>query len=166
MILGETQNAVRATVRAWARDRVAPKSRGWEEAGSYPRTIFAELADLGLMGMVAPAAYGGAEADYVSYALALMELAGADGGLSTIVSVHNAPVLAALLRHGNEEQKERFAAKLCTSESIGAFALTESKAGSDAAALRTKAVPDGGGWRIDGSKQFITSARASLCSSP
>lgn len=159
MILSETQNAIRATVRAWARDRVAPKSRDWEEAGGYPPAIFAELAGFGLMGMAAPAAYGGAEADYVSYALALMELAGADGGLSTIVSVHNAPVLAALLRDGSEDQKERYASKLCAGESIGAFALTESEAGSDAAALRTKAVRDGKGWRIDGSKQFITSAR-------
>ena len=159
MILNETQTAIRDTVRSWVQARVAPRSQAWEDAGAYPPEIFAELAELGLMGMTAPSEYGGADADYVSYALALMELAAADGGLSTIVSVHNAPVIAALLRDGDPAQKARFLPELCTGARIGAFALTESGAGSDASALRTKAIKVGGGWRIDGSKQFITSGR-------
>ena len=159
MILSETQTAIRDTVRAWAQARVAPRSQAWENAGAYPPEIFAELAELGLMGMTAPSEYGGAAADYVSYALALIELAAADGGLSTIVSVHNAPVIAALLRDGDPAQKARFLPELCTGARIGAFALTESGAGSDASALTTKAIRVDGGWRIDGSKQFITSGR-------
>lgn len=159
MILSETQTMIRDTVRAMARDRIAPNARAWEQAGAYPEALFGELAELGLMGMTAPAEYGGAEADYVSYALALMELAAADGGLSTVVSVHNAPVVAALLRNGSEGQKGRFLPRLCAGEIIGAFALTEAGAGSDASALKTRAVREGEGWRIDGSKQFITSGR-------
>ncbi|MDB5421523.1 MAG: acyl-CoA dehydrogenase [Brevundimonas sp.] len=159
MILSETQTMIRDAVRAMARDRIRPNAQAWEAAGAYPDGLFAELAELGLMGMTAPAEYGGAEADYVSYALALMELAAADGGLSTVVSVHNAPVVAALLRNGSDTQKARFLPSLCAGEIIGAFALTEAGAGSDASALRTRAVREGDNWRIDGSKQFITSGR-------
>ena len=140
MILSETQTLVRDAVRAMAQERIAPNAMTWEAAGAYPDGLFAELADLGLMGMTAPAEYGGAEADYVSYALALMELAAADGGLSTVVSVHNAPVVAALLRNGSDAQKTRFLPRLCAGEIIGAFALTEAGAGSDASALRTRAL--------------------------
>ncbi len=159
MILNETQAAIRDTVRAWAQARVAPHAQAWEAAGAYPSEVFGELAELGLMGMTASSEYGGAEADYVSYALALMELAAADGGLSTVVSVHNAPVIAALLRDADPVQKARLLPKLCAGELIGAFALTENGAGSDAAALRTRATRTAEGWRIDGSKQFITSGR-------
>lgn len=159
MILSETQTMVRDAVRALAQNRVAPNAAAWEAAGGYPEGLFLELAELGLMGMTAPGEYGGAEADYVSYALALMELAAADGGLSTVISVHNAPVVAALLRNGSDAQKTRFLPNLCAGEIIGAFALTEAGAGSDASALKTRAVRDRGGWRIDGSKQFITSGR-------
>jgi alkylation response protein AidB-like acyl-CoA dehydrogenase len=88
-----------------------------------------------------------------------MELAAGDGGLSTVVSVHNAPVIAAILRDGNAAQKARFLPELCSGRSIGAFALTEAGAGSDASALRTRAVRDADSYVIDGAKQFITSGR-------
>ena len=159
MILSETQTMIRDAVRDMARERIAPHAAAWEAAGAYPPNLFKDLADLGLMGMTAPAEHGGAEADYVSYALALMELAAADGGVSTVVSVHNAPVVAALLRNGTDAQKAAFLPRLCAGEIIGAFALTEPGAGSDASALKTRAVRDGDDWRIDGTKQFITSGR-------
>jgi len=159
VILSETQTMIRDAVKAFVRDRVAPNAMAWEAEGRYPDELFSELAALGLMGMTAPSAYGGAEADYVSYALALMELAAGDGGLSTVVSVHNAPVVAALMREGAEPQKAAFLPHLCAGRMIGAFALTEAGAGSDAAALTTRAVREDGGWRINGSKQFITSAQ-------
>src|SRR5271170_7382804 len=159
MVLSELQSAIRESVRGWAQSKVKPNSLAWEAQGRYPPEIFQDLSELGLMGMTAPAQWGGAEADYVSYALALMELAAADGGLSTIVSVHNAPVLAAILKDGSEQQKEVLLPKLCSGAIIGAFALTESEAGSDASALATRAVADGGVWRLNGTKQFITSAR-------
>ncbi|WP_374322289.1 acyl-CoA dehydrogenase family protein [Brevundimonas sp.] len=159
MILSETQTMIRDAVRDMARERIAPHAAAWEAAGAYPPDLFKDLADLGLMGMTAPAEHGGAEADYVSYALALMELAAADGGVSTVVSVHNAPVVAALLRNGTDAQKAAFLPRLCAGEIIGAFALTEPGAGCDASALKTRAVRDGDDWRIDGTKQFITSGR-------
>ncbi len=141
----------------FAQDEIAPYAQQWEVVAAHPRELFRKLADLGLMGMTAPLDYGGAATDYVSYALALMELAGADGALSTIVSVHNAPVIAAILRDGTAEQKELWLPDLCAAEKIGAFALTETEAGSDASAIRTRAVRTGSGWCINGSKQFITS---------
>ncbi len=159
MVLSETQAMIRDAVRSMARERIAPNAAAWEAAGEYPQSLFSELAALGLMGMTAPAVYGGAEADYVSYALALMELAAADGGLSTVISVHNAPVVAALLRNGSDEQKTRYLPRLCAGEIIGAFALTEAGAGSDASALQARALREGDEWRLDGSKQFITSGR-------
>ena len=159
MVLDDSQSAIQGAIRAWAAERVAPFARQWEAAGAYPAEIFGELAALGLLGMTAPEEFGGAGADYVSYALALMELAAADGGLSTIVSVHNAPVIAALLAEGTSEQRSRFMPKLCSGALIGAFALTESEAGSDAAAIRTRAARLGSEWRLDGTKQFITSGR-------
>jgi alkylation response protein AidB-like acyl-CoA dehydrogenase len=158
MMLNDTQIAIRGTVRAWAAERVAPNARRWETAGGFPPELFHELAQLGLMGMIAPPEHGGAGADYVSYALALTELAAADGALSTIVSVHNAPTIAALLANGTPAQIARFMPDLCAGLRIGAFALTESEAGSDAAAIRARATRDGGGWRLDGTKQFISSA--------
>lgn len=164
MLLNDVQTAIRDAVRDWTQDRVMPHVQAWEREAAYPPAIFAELAELGLMGMIAPAEYGGAQADYVSYALALMELAAGDGGLSTAVSVHNAPVIAALLQQGSPEQKQRFLPELCAGRIIGAFGLTEAGAGSDASALRTRARRDGDDYVIDGSKQFITSGRiGGLC---
>ena len=159
MVLSELQVEIRDAVRRWAQARVRPHAQDWEAAAAYPPEVFREIAGLGLFGMTAPAEWGGAEADYVSYALALMELAAADGGLSTIVSVHNAPVVAAVLGRGSDAQKQRFLPGLCSGDLIGAFALTESGAGSDASAISSRAVRAEGGWRLRGSKQFITSAR-------
>jgi alkylation response protein AidB-like acyl-CoA dehydrogenase len=159
MILNETQTLIRDAVRAFAREQVAPRARDFEREGGYPPALIEQLAALGLMGMTAPAEVGGAEADYVSYALALMELAAADGALSTIVSVHNAPVIAALLRDGSPEQKSKHLPTLCAGGQIGVFALTEAGAGSDASALTTRAEPIADGYVINGAKQFITSGR-------
>ncbi len=159
MLLTETQTMIRDSVRRLVAERITPEARRWEAAGAYPEGLWTELAELGLMGMTVPEELGGAGADYVSYALALIELAVGDGGLSTVVSVHNAPVLAALMKDGTEAQKQRFMPGLCAGKGIGAFALTEAEAGSDASALRTRATRVDGGWRLDGGKQFITSGR-------
>lgn len=159
MLLSETHTAVRDAIRAFAQERIRPRSRAVEAAGEYPKELFEELADLGLMGMLAPAEFGGAGSDYVSYALSLIEIAAADGGLSTILSVQNSLIISALLRSGTAEQKARFAPELTSGRMIGAFALTEADAGSDAAAIRTRATRVDGGWRLSGTKQFITSGR-------
>ena len=159
MILNETQQAIREAVREFAQERIRPHSAAFEEARGYPKELFEDLAGLGVMGMTAPEAFGGAGADYVSYALALMEIAAADGALSTIVSIQNSLIVASLLKDGSPAQRERYLPDLIAGRMIGAFALTEADAGSDAAALRTRAVKVEGGYRLSGSKQFISNAR-------
>ena len=159
MILNETQTAIRDSVRSFAQERIRPHSLQFETQGGYPRTLFEELASLGLMGMTAPESAGGTGADYVSYALALMEIAAADGALSTIISIQNSLVVAGLLKDGRQIQQERFLPDLIAGRMIGAFALTEADAGSDASALRTRATRTENGYVLTGSKQFISSGR-------
>ncbi len=159
MILTDDQIAIRDMVRAFAQERLRPASAGFEAAGGYSPDLFRQLGDLGLMGMTAPADVGGAGTDYVSYALALIELAAADGALSTIVSIQNSIMVSGLLKDGSEAQRARWLPRLVSGDAIGAFALTESDAGSDAAAIRTTATRIDGGWRLNGAKQFITSGR-------
>jgi hypothetical protein len=159
MILSSTQQAIRDTVAAFAREEIAPHARAFESAGAYPPDLFARLAELGLMGMTAPEEFGGAAAGFVSYALALIEIAAADGALSTIVSVQNSLVVSGLLKDGTPAQQQRFLPDLIGGRMIGAFALTEADAGSDAAAIRTRAARASGGYVLNGAKQFITSGR-------
>ncbi|WP_426261074.1 acyl-CoA dehydrogenase family protein [Sphingomonas sp. DC1100-1] len=158
-MLTDDQIAIRDMVRAFAQERLRPASAGFEAAGGYPPDLFRQLGDLGLMGMTAPADVGGAGTDYVSYALALIELAAADGALSTIVSIQNSIMVSGLLKDGSAAQQARWLPRLVSGDAIGAFALTESDAGSDAAAIRTTATRIDGGWRLNGAKQFITSGR-------
>src|SRR5207244_3271590 len=108
------------------------------------------------MGVCVPEEYGGAGSDFLSYVLVLEELSRADAGVGVTVAVHTSAATLPILTFGSEEQKRRFVPALAHGETIGAFALTESDAGSDAGSLRTAAVPEGDGWRISGSKQWIT----------
>ncbi len=155
----ETQVAIRDTVRAFAQERIRPNATAYAAGGGYPPELFVELGGLGLMGMTAPEDVGGAGADYVSYALALMEVAAGDGALSTIVSIQNSLIVLALLKTGTPGQQARFLADLIAGRMIGAFALTEADAGSDASAIRTRATRVDGGWRLNGAKQFISSGK-------
>lgn len=159
MILDETQTAVRDMVRAFAQEQLRPNTRAFEEAGGYPPKLFAQMAQLGLMGMTAPESEGGAGLDAVSYALALIEIAAGDGALSTIVSIHNSLIVAAILAYGSAAQRARFLPDLVAGRATGAFALTEADAGSDASALRTRATRVEGGWSLNGAKQFISNGR-------
>lgn len=159
MILTEEQTMTRDMARAFARDKLAPAAAGWEKALCYPQEILAEMGALGLMGMCVPEEWDGAGAGYVSYALAIMEIAGGDGGLSTVMSVNNSPVCAVLQNSGSDAQKEQYLRPLARGEMIGAFCLTEPAAGSDAGALTTRARKSGNGYVISGTKQFITSGK-------
>jgi alkylation response protein AidB-like acyl-CoA dehydrogenase len=159
MLLTATQQAIADSVREFAQDRIRPNALSYETARAYPPELFEELAGLGLMGMTAPEEKGGAGADYVSYALALMEIAAADGALSTILSIQNSLIVSALIKDGNTEQQARFLPDLIDGRMIGAFALTEADAGSDASALRTRATKVADGYVINGSKQFISSGK-------
>jgi butyryl-CoA dehydrogenase len=159
MLLTEEQELIRDTARAFAQERVLPNVRVWEAAGEIPRELLAEMGKLGFMGMTVPPEWGGAGANMVSYVLALEEIAAADGGLSTVMSVNNSPDCAALLAYGSPEQKEKWLKPLAKGEILGAFCLTEPHAGSDASNLKTRAVRKGNGWVLNGVKQFITSGR-------
>ena len=160
MILSEEQILIRDTARAFAQEQVAPHARAWEAAGEIPRPLLAEMGRLGFLGMCVPAEWGGAGADMVSYVLALEEIAAADGGLSTVMSVNNSPDCAALMAYGSAEQKEKWLKPLARGEMLGAFCLTEPHAGSDASNLKTRAERRGDGWVLNGVKQFITSGRS------
>ena len=159
MLLSEEQILIRDTARAFAQEQVLPHVRAWEAAGEIPRSLLAEMGRLGFMGMCVPAEWGGAGAGMISYVLALEEIAAADGGLSTVMSVNNSPDCAALLAYGSTEQKEKWLKPLASGEMLGAFCLTEPQAGSDASNLKTRAERRGNGWVLNGVKQFITSGR-------
>jgi alkylation response protein AidB-like acyl-CoA dehydrogenase len=162
MLLSPTQQAIADAVRKFAQERIRPAAQRFQNDGGYPRELFVELAQLGLMAMTAPEAQGGAGADYVSYAAALIEIAAADGALSTILSIQNSLIVSALLKDGSPQQQQRFLPALTSGQMIGAFALSEADAGSDAAAIRTRAIKaasPAGGYVLRGSKQFITSGK-------
>ena len=159
MILTNEQEMIRDMVRDFAQGELRPKAAQFEADQSYPASLFEQLGSLGLMGMTAPETYGGAESDFVSYVLALIELAAGDGALSTIVSIQNSIMVGGVLKDGTEAQKARWLGPLIRGEVIGAFALTEADAGTDAAAIRTRAEKTRNGWRLNGAKQFITSGR-------
>jgi alkylation response protein AidB-like acyl-CoA dehydrogenase len=159
MLLTEEQELIRDTARAFAQEKVLPNVRAWELAGEIPRALLGEMGKLGFMGMTVPPEWGGAGANMVSYVLALEEIAAADGGLSTVMSVNNSPDCAALQAYGSPEQKEKWLKPLARGEILGAFCLTEPHTGSDASNLRTRAVRKGNSWVLNGVKQFITSGR-------
>jgi butyryl-CoA dehydrogenase len=159
MILSDTQKMIRDAARDFARERLAPGAAKRDEKAEFPAEQVKELGKLGLMGMLIPEEFGGAGADYVSMALAIEEIAAADGAMSTIVSVQNSLVGAGLLKFGNDWQKKNILAPLARGELLGAFALTEAQAGSDAAALRASAKKSGDHYILNGTKQFITSGK-------
>jgi len=158
-MLSDDQILIRDTARAFARERLAPGAAARDRAGVIEPEVLREMGDLGLLGMVVSPDWDGAGADYVSYALALIEVAAGDGALSTVMSVHNAPFNAILERFGSTAQKEAVLRPAAQGAFIGAFALTEAQAGSDASALRCTARAVPGGYVLDGEKVFITSGR-------
>ena len=159
MILTEEQEMIRDMARDFAANELAPHAAEWDRTGALPMEVLHRMGALGLMGMTIPEQWGGAETDYVLYALALMEIAGGDGGVSTFMSVNNAPVCAAILADGTDAQKKKFLKPLAQGKMIGAFCLTEPQAGSDASMLKTRARKNDNGWIINGTKQFITSGK-------
>jgi len=159
MILTEQQEMIRESAARFAEERLAPSSRTWEAAGAVDPDVLREMGQLGFMGMTVPEQYNGAGLDYVSYALALMEIAAGDCAVSTIMSVNNAPVCAILQSAASEALRRKYLEPLAAGEMIGAFALTEPQAGSDAANLQARAVRTDRGYEITGTKQFITSGQ-------
>ena len=159
MLLNDTQEQIREAARQFAQERLAPGAAIRDREHAFPRAELTEMGELGFLGMLVPEEWGGSDLGMVAYALALEEIAAGDGACSTIVSVHSSVGCVPILRFGTEEQKQRFLPKMASGEWIGGFALTESQAGSDASALKTRARRDGDHYVIDGSKQFITSGK-------
>nr|WP_314493970.1 acyl-CoA dehydrogenase [uncultured Pseudomonas sp.] len=159
MLINEEQQQIADAIRGFAQERLKPFAEQWDKAHRFPREAIDEMAALGLFGMLVPEQWGGSDTGYVAYALALEEIAAGDGSCSTIMSVHNSVGCVPILNFGNEAQKQRFLMPLAQGEMLGAFALTEPQAGSDASGLKTRARRDGEHYVLDGSKQFITSGQ-------
>ena len=155
--LSEEQGMIRDMARDFAARELALNAAEWDRNGGFPNDIYKRMGALGLMGMMVPEEYGGSGTDNVAYALAMEEIAAGDVGTSTAMSVNNSLVCAGLLGFGSEDQKQRFLKPLAQGEMLGAFCLTEPHTGSDASALRTRAVLDGNSYVMSGTKQFITS---------
>jgi alkylation response protein AidB-like acyl-CoA dehydrogenase len=150
------QRAIQTLTRELAEAEIVPNATSWDREHRFPDELYPKLAEVGLMGVCVPEQYGGAGADFLSYILVLEELSRADAGVGVTVAVHTSATTLPILSFGTEEQRSRFVPPLARGEQLGAFALTESGSGSDAGALRTTAGPDGDGWVLTGSKQWIT----------
>lgn len=159
MLLNQDQEMIRDALRDFVREQITPHAARWDKEHEFPKGVHQGLAALGAYGICVPEELGGAGLDYVSLALVLEEIAAGDGGTSTVISVTNCPVNAILMKYGNAGQQEQWLRPLAQGQMLGAFCLTEPHVGSDASALRTTAVRDGGDYVINGVKQFITSGK-------
>ncbi|MEK3973832.1 acyl-CoA dehydrogenase [Psychrobacillus sp. FSL K6-1267] len=151
----EEQLMMRNMVRDFAKTEIEPFIERMEQ-GEFPREIIKKMGELGLMGITIPEKYGGSEMDFTSYVIAINELSKVSAVVGVILSVHTSVGTNPILYFGNEEQKQKYIPKLAAGEYLGAFCLTEPSAGSDAGALKTKAVKKGDEYVINGSKVFIT----------
>ena len=158
--LTDEQAAFQQEIVAFAAERLAPSAAGIDEDGRFPLALVKELAGRGLLGVTIPRAWGGAERDYVSYALALEAVARASAVLSVIASVNNSLVAEPIAEFGSEEQKQLWLRRLATGDAIGAFALSEEQAGSDAANQQTSARLDDRGYLLTGRKVWVANADA------
>ncbi|HEO65356.1 MAG TPA: acyl-CoA dehydrogenase, partial [Spirochaetes bacterium] len=155
--LTEEQLAIQDTIRQFVANEVIPKSREWDEEEKVPLDALKMISELGLMGMVIDPKYEGSGLDFFTAALVTEELAKGDGSLPLTIAAHNL-CCGQIANFGSEEQKQKYLADLATGQKIGGWALTEPGAGSDAGALKTRAVKEGGDWLINGQKMFISNA--------
>jgi len=156
-MIDQQQQTFRELARRFAETELLPGAAQRDREARFPREAFGAMAKLGLMGMLVPVEFGGMEIDHVSYVLAIIEIAAADGAASTALQVHNGLTCSAVLRYGSEQQKQRFLRPLAEGSQLGAFCLTEPDAGSDAAAITMGARREGDKFVLNGVKHFITS---------
>lgn len=152
------QEAIRRTVRDFAQERVAPKAEQMDREEAFPYDLVREMAELGLLGLPFPEEYGGAGADTVSYALAVMELGRVDASTAITMAAHVSLGAMPFYLFGTKEQKERYLIPLAQGKQLWGFGLTEPNAGSDAGNTQTKAELRGGKWIVNGTKAFITNS--------
>ena len=154
----EEQLSIQSIARDFAHKRIAPMAAELDAKGEFPLDNIREMGQLGLMGVEVPESYGGAGMDAIAYVLAMIEIAAADAATATVMSVNNSLFCHGILKHGNEEQKQKYVRAIATGEAIGAYALTEPQSGSDASAMHTRATRNADGdWVINGKKSWITS---------
>jgi alkylation response protein AidB-like acyl-CoA dehydrogenase len=156
--LNEEQLQIKYSVREFAESEIKPNVMEWDETQHFPEELRPKLAELGLMGVIFPEEYGGAGMGYVEYATIIEEIARVCGSVGLSVAAHNSLCSNHIYVFGNEDQKQKYLTPLANGESWGAWGLTESNAGSDASGTRTTAIRENGGWRVNGSKNFITHA--------
>ncbi len=156
--LTREQLAIRGMARDWALAEVAPVIHGFDEAHEFPHEILRSLGKTGLLGALVPEEYGGAALDYVSYALAVEELNRVDASVGITMWAHNSLCTNHIALFGSKEQKAAYLPRLARGEALGAWGLSESGSGSDAAAMQSRAVPDGSRFVLNGGKAFITNA--------
>ena len=159
MLLTQEQEMIRDMARDFARRRLAPHSAEWERTSTFPKDALKEMGALGFLGMTVPSEWGGANADYVAYALALEEIAAGDGAVSTIMSGHNSVGCMPILEYGTIPQKDKYLRPMASGAQLCAFCLTEPQSGSDASALQTTAKRRGDFYVLNGTKQFITTGK-------
>jgi alkylation response protein AidB-like acyl-CoA dehydrogenase len=152
----DDQLAVRDAVRAFVRERIVPRAADWSEQGEFPLPLLPELARVGLTGLAIPIEHGGAGLDALTTALVAEELGAGDGSIGLTLAAHNSLCIGHLLTAASAEQRARWLPPLAAGTYLGAWALTEPSAGSDAVAAKTTAVRDGDCWVLNGQKQFIT----------
>jgi hypothetical protein len=155
--LSEEQQEIQRTAREFAHAEIAPHSVAWDRDSYFDRSVIGKMGELGLLGMMLPEEFGGLALPTTTYLVALEEIAAADASIAVAMSVHNSLPTQMLLRWGSDEQKQRFLAPMARGELLGAFALSEPEAGSDAASLSTQAVRDGDYWVLNGTKSWVTS---------
>jgi len=161
--LTDDQRMIRDAARDFATEVLAPHAGQWDRDAALPDEVVRQLGELGLLGMIVPAEWGGTFSDYVAYALAIEEIAAGCASCSTLMAVHNSVGCGPILAFGTEVQKAEYLPKLVTGEMIGAFCLTEPQAGSEANNLKTRAIERDGQWVLSGAKQFTTNgARAGM----
>jgi alkylation response protein AidB-like acyl-CoA dehydrogenase len=159
--LSEHHRLLRQSVREFCEREVRPHARKWDAEERFPQEIVTKLAELGLLGIRIPERYGGAEMDTLAYAICVEECARVDGSLALTIASHNGLGTGHILAFGSEAQKQKYLPKAATGEWLAAWALTEPGSGSDSANMQTVAVKDGDGWRLNGTKMFIT--QGSVC---
>jgi alkylation response protein AidB-like acyl-CoA dehydrogenase len=152
----EAHLLLRRSVRDFARAEIAPHAQAWDRDERFPTELVPKLAQMGLLGIRIPEAYGGSGMDTLAYVLSIEEIARVDGAIALTVASHNGLGTGHLLAFGSEEQKQKYLPRAASGEWLAAWALTEPGSGSDAAALRSTAVRDGDGWILNGTKTFIT----------
>jgi alkylation response protein AidB-like acyl-CoA dehydrogenase len=160
----DEQKQLRRTVREFAESEIAPHVMEWDEASHFPSEIISKLAEMGLLGVIFPEAYGGAGLGYTEYVISIEELARVDGSIGLIVAAHNSLCTNHLYKFGSEEQKHKYVVPLAHGKKLGCWSLTEPEAGSDAGGTRTTAVREKGGWVLNGAKTFTTNGHyADIC---